>query len=376
MKLTSFKIRWHNLILIISIFFSGCAAVGLAEIGAAEAIAVARTLTLAEGVAGARVITLAEGLAGARTLTLAEGLAGARAIETAKELGIIMRSSLTTDGLGLIRRTIPAKEYSIIANGVIADEVSASSLFGRVRITRIGTSSPRLYLRTGYNEGVEFAEVTSNRSIRLLGGKEYSLPGRLYSVKPDVIKLREAPGTQYNVLAKITKDQVVIVLDEMPVNNWYYVRVGDKVGYILGSLLVMVGSDGDEKTSSISGVQYKNVSCVKCSGTGHTRCQACVGIGNNTCSSCHGEGKHTCSTCNAKGRLTCATCKGEGRRGNLNCNNCFGSGYLNCNTCYGSGHLNCNNCYGSGKLNCTTCYGNGNASCSVCSGTGIVQVRY
>ncbi len=406
------KVKWHILIVTVGLFLSGCAAMGLAELGVAE-------IGMAE-------IGAVRGLAAARALTLADGLTGARAIATAENLGTIMRSSVTAEGLGLLRRTIPATEYSIIADGVIADEVSANSLFGRVRVSRLTASSPRLYLRTGYKEVVEFAEVTSNKSIRLLrSGKEYSLPGRLYSVRPDVVKLREAAGTQYNVLARITKDQVVIVLDEMPVNNWYHVRVGDKVGYILGSLLLMVGSDRKENTSSISEVRYKNVSCTKCTGTGHTSCQTCLGNGNYICSSCQGKGKNTCSSCNAKGRLTCTTCNGAGGHscetcsskgsinckkcygtgvnvsilgkistcsvcfgngksncttcygsGKLNCNNCFGSGYLNCNTCYGSGELNCNTCYGRGKLNCTTCYGSGDASCSACRGSGIVQVRY
>jgi hypothetical protein len=198
------------LMVISCLFLSGCALLGLIEIEGAAG--------LAEGVMATDVAVVSE------TATTSSVLSVAAEAETITEFRIVIRSSVNTDAYSLLRTHLSPAEFDVI-EGMVRNEGSVNSLLSKVRVARAGTSVPRLFIKIAEGEGVEFAEVTSNRTIRLIrSGREYSLPGEIYTTRGGGVLLNDLQN--YRVMAHINPHQVILVLDEVPVNGMLKARIG------------------------------------------------------------------------------------------------------------------------------------------------------
>jgi hypothetical protein len=354
-------------VLIALLFFSGCALLGLAEI---------------EGVAALEAGGLTEGVAGS-SMAIAEGETVPLVVDAVRiqEFRTIIRSDLTMDGYTLLKKHLPAAEFEII-EGTLTSEGSVNSLLSKVRVARSGTLSPRLYINTAYHEGVEIAEVTSNRTIRLLrNGKSYSVPGEMYTTKSNAVYLKDI--NTYRILAHVNVNQLILVLDELPLNGMVKVRIGTHVGYIASAFLIALSTKkyhGGINHNYYS--NYQTITCKKCNGAGHLFCFNCSGKGKiicpicngnreHVCERCSGAGKETCNECGGVGAYSCSICDGSGKKDGQYCSNCVGRGKVFCQQCKGNGTFTCTLCLGKEMVACVKCSGLGNIQCNICQGNGI-----
>lgn len=290
---------------------------------------------------------------------------------TITEFKTIIRSDLNTDSYSLLKEHLTPGEFDVI-EGMVRSESDVNSLLSKVRVARAGTSAPRLFIKfEGTNEGVEFAEVTTNQTIRLLrSGKEYSLPGELYTTNGNSVYLKDLQN--YRVLAHINAHQVVLVLDEVPVNSLVKVRVGSNVGLLPIAALIAVSNKKFVGRVHHNYYNYKAVTCTKCVGKGRFTCTICSGSGNLLCPKCHGSKNLLCPRCSGSGKQTCTYCQGYG---SYYCPDCHGTGRIGvgfCPTCAGKGRLFCKVCNGKGTVLCTVCQGREMIVCSQCRGYGNI----
>ncbi|MDP9047443.1 MAG: hypothetical protein M3N14_04850 [Bacteroidota bacterium] len=360
---------------------TGCALVGLLEIESVAAVGEV-----------AEVATLSETAAFSEVAATGEAITISAEAETITEFKTIIRSDLNLDTYRLLKSHLTPPEFNIV-EGVVKNEASVNSLLSKVRVARVGTSTPRLFIRTAPNEGVEFAEVTSNRTIRLIrSGKQYSLPGEIYTTKGQKVYLRDIQN--YKLLAHINPHQIILVLDEVPVNGFFKVRIGTQTGLLAASSLVQVSHKIYPGPQHFNSYNYKSVTCSKChgkgrffcvhcSGSGKLLCPVCMGSSSLLCPLCSGSGKENCVKCKGYGSYICTVCQGRGRSGAGFCNTCSGKGKLFCEVCRGKGTtvcmlchgkqtVLCNKCNGSTFISCEVCRGNGFFICDQCNGAGIM----
>lgn len=301
---------------------------------------------------------------------------------TITEFKTIIRSDLNTDSYSLLKEHLTPGEFDVI-EGMVRSEADVNSLLSKVRVARAGTSAPRLFIKiAGTNEGVEFAEVTSNQTIRLLrSGNEYSLPGELYTTNGNTVYLKDLQN--FKVLAHINPHQVILVLEEFPASGMVEARVGTTIGLIPAASLLSVSNKKYAGKSLRNNFNYRAVvcskcegkkqfECTKCSGSGKLLCPYCRGAKNLLCPQCKGSGKQFCATCQGYGSYYCPDCHGTGRIGSDFCSTCSGKGRVFCKVCDGKGTVLCTVCQGREMIVCPKCYGYGNINCDICNGQGYL----
>ncbi|HEX3385646.1 MAG TPA: hypothetical protein VHS53_10680, partial [Mucilaginibacter sp.] len=131
----------------------GCAILGIVEV---ESVAIAAEGAEAAAISG-ETLTMTEVGGTASTITFAEEAA------PIVEFRTIIRSDLEADAYSLLKKHLPSAEMDVI-DGIVRDEGTINSLLSRVRVAKVGTAFPRLYVTVAEGEAVEFAEVTSNRT--------------------------------------------------------------------------------------------------------------------------------------------------------------------------------------------------------------------
>jgi hypothetical protein len=125
-----------------------------------------------------------------------------------------------------------------MAKLIIEDEPKFFSELAKVRMTEPFLEDARLYI---LEDGVkyEFASVRGTTefgktAIRFLKdgkeiGDEYSLPGRLCKVNSstDLVRVRDGRGENFKVYThRVHKDQIILVVEDHPVNGWYKIKTG------------------------------------------------------------------------------------------------------------------------------------------------------
>lgn len=355
------KIRfiYFLILLLITPLFSGCELLGLIELDA--------------GAATVGLDATAATAADASILGFTEESSFSLSPNVAKMdyFKIIIRSDLTTSGFDLLKSKLSPAEFKII-EGTITDEASFNSLLSKVRIAKPGSLSPRLYINTAYNQGVEIGELTSERTIRLLrNGRSYEVPGKVYTVKGNSVYLKDI--SNFRVLAHVNASQIILVLDEIPINGLIKVRVGTNIGYITATALIAGSKKKYIGTSNHNySYNYRSSTCSKCKGNGSLFCFTCSGKGSLLCPICLGARQHICEICSGSGKETCVKCEGLG---NYFCEDCSGTGKKNgqfCSTCNGRGKLFCSTCNGKGNNTCRTCLGKETILCNKCDGHGSI----
>lgn len=142
---------------------------------------------------------------------------------------------LTAEEMGLARL---AGVRIGITGVAIENEAAFSSMIARTRLIRPLTGNPRLYIiQNGIRK--EFAELTSSNTLRWLkSGNTVTLPGRLYTVRNNLVKatLRQGPGQGYAVYKPVHANQLLIVLEEN--NGWCRVKLDNSVtGWLAASTI-------------------------------------------------------------------------------------------------------------------------------------------
>lgn len=150
-------------------------------------------------------------LAESGALELEEGAAGAESLEIAPEVA----SEFVTEGV------IPES---------FAEEVRFTKTYG----------GDLLSIEKGGNE-YTFGEVVDENTVKIYnydgeGERVITLPGDIYTVNGDLVRLRSGPGTTYQILGKFERNQIVLVLRQL--GDWFEVRTLDgRIGFIAAALL-------------------------------------------------------------------------------------------------------------------------------------------
>lgn len=333
-----------------------------------------------------------------------ESLEGAGALTEAEMAG------MSSADVALTRATL-----SEIFPDVLSGESSLNARLSEIRVIESFGQKPRLNINVGgINKTI--AEVIDRRTLRLLEKGEYrSLPGDLYKVKGNGVKVRSSKfldPNDYNVKYKLNDKEVVLVLSES--NGWSTVWLGEnKVGFVKAGigLLVPIGIAANNSRNSVyqscrtcngTGSVWKNVSCLVCNNTGEIQCLRCRGAGKSLCKNCNGEGRFICRNCSGSKYFVCSNCGGHryflcqscngagnvvDRSGVHKCYSCAGNGstpcyacgqkgWTPCYTCGQTGYEHCFSCGQTGSAYCSACGGSGHINCNRCFGKGIIELKY
>lgn len=136
----------------------------------------------------------------------------------------------TAEGLELAPEVASEIESEGIIPEPLAEEVRLSRMYG----------GDLLSIEKGSNE-YTFGEVVDKNTVKIynyngLGERTITLPGDIYTVSGDFVRMRNGPGTVYSVLGKFERNQIVLVLRQL--GDWYEVRTLDgRIGFIAAALL-------------------------------------------------------------------------------------------------------------------------------------------
>ena len=244
---------------------------------------------------------------------------------------------------------------------LIADETLLSAALDKVFI-----EGDELYTRVEGTPKRSFARVTGRNTIYMNKYGEVQVPGEIYRVRGDGVRVRSSLANEYIILQRRSTGQIVLKLYEQ--NGWARVELGNHVYGWMSLAYLVIAND-----SSYSN-KYIYQKCNQCDGMGHAiqnvNCSLCHGIGKIDCGYCLGMGSSNCLTCNATGRIVCVHCNGKG---NISCDQCFGLGYTS--DSFGN-HTICSNCKGNKTIQCLDCNGVGSSLCYDCNGKKTIQCTY
>ncbi len=182
-----------------------------------------------------------------------EGLEGLEAVEgmeglSATEAGALGAEAdiLAEEGLSLRAAT---------GEVVVADETTFYGELSRVKVEPGGT---RLSIMRNGRQ-LNIGEIESENSIRLKNiNRPLELPGKIYKTSANV-NVRAGGGLNYKVFKTITKDRIVLVLDEQ--NGWCKVEIGKgEVGWMYATYLIAASNKHKDSKNTNNEISNKNVS--------------------------------------------------------------------------------------------------------------------
>ena len=105
--------------------------------------------------------------------------------------------------------------------------------------TAVGTEGDYTLIRSGSVEGY----VLTDQLYTGGAAKEYALQAaqKQATVTAYVLNVRSGPGTEYEILTQITKDQTYQVTGEA-VDGWYPIRAGETDGWVSGEYVTVTDS--------------------------------------------------------------------------------------------------------------------------------------
>jgi|GEM_PF-5221823 len=137
-----------------------------------------------------------------------------------------------------------------VASDFVTDGILPESFAEEVRLEK--TFSGDLLSIDKNGQEYTFGEIVDESRIRIynyngLGERVINLPGDIYSVEGDFVRLRTGPGTSYQILGKFERNQIVLVLKQL--GDWDEVKTLDgRIGFIAAAFLV----------AGVSQKHYKN----------------------------------------------------------------------------------------------------------------------
>ncbi|NVO11583.1 MAG: SH3 domain-containing protein [Bacteroidales bacterium] len=159
------------------------------------------------------------GLEGIEAVEGIEGLSAEEAVALGSEADILAEEGLTlSEATGEV---------------IVSDETTFYSELSRVKVEPGGT---RLSIMKN-GKLLDIGEIESENSIRLRNiNRPLELPGKIYRTSANV-NVRTGGDLNYKVFKTISKDQLVLVLDEQ--NGWCKVEIGKgKVGWMYAAYLI------------------------------------------------------------------------------------------------------------------------------------------
>lgn len=127
-----------------------------------------------------------------------------------------------------------------VASRFVTEGVIPERFAEEVRLTR-NFNGDLLSVEINGNQ-YTFAELVDRNTIRIynyngFGERIVTLPGDIYTVDGEFVRLREGPGTSYQVLGKFERNQIVLVLRQL--GDWDEVRTLDgRLGFVAAVFLV------------------------------------------------------------------------------------------------------------------------------------------